>query len=288
MSARPVVLVAALATVWLVWGSTYFAIRVALEGFPPFGMAAVRLTAAGAVLLVGARLLGDPWPARRDLGPVAFAGVLMFLLGNGSVVHAEQTVSSGLVAVLVGIVPVYTAALARLYGMPVSGVQWAGMALGAAGLVVLHLDEGLRGDPWVSASLTVGSVAWAWASLVSKLRSGVSPGMMSGVQMVAGGLALAVASLAAGERWSASPPLSSVVAMAYLFTFGSIVAFSAYNYLLRHASIAVATSYAYVNPVVAVLLGVTLGGEVLAPSGWAGLGLIVAAVGLVTRKPSAR
>lgn len=277
-------LVAALVTVWLVWGSTYFAIRVALEGFPPFGMAAVRLCAAGAVLLAGARLLGDPWPSRKDLAPVAFAGVLSFLLGNGSVVHAEQTVSSGLVAVLVGVVPVYTAALARLYGVPVTRAQWAGMALGAAGLVVLHLDEGLRGDLWVSASLTVGSIAWAWASLLSKLRSGVTPGMMSGVQMLAGGLALAVASVATGERWSSTPPLSSVVAVGYLFTFGSIVAFSAYNYLLRHASIAVATSYAYVNPVVAVLLGIGLGGETLAPSGWAGLGLIVAAVGLVTRR----
>ncbi len=274
----------ALLTVWLVWGSTYYAIRVALEGFPPFGMAAARLCAAGGLLLVGARVLGEPWPARRALATLAFAGVLSFLLGNGAVVWAEQTVPSGLVAILVGVVPVYTVLLGRFYGVGVSRVQAAGIVLGAVGLVVLHADEGLRGDLAISALLTLGSVAWAWASLMTKVQVGVSPTMMSGVQMCAGGVALAVASLVAGEAIPTAPPLRSVLAVGYLFSFGSVVAFSAYNYLLRHASIAVATSYAYVNPVVAVFLGIALGGESLPPTGWAGLGLIVAGVGLVTRR----
>ena len=277
-------LVAALLTVWLVWGSTYYAIRVSLEGFPPFGMASVRLCIAGGLLLAWAWWRGHPWPDRKPLLLVSGAGVLNFLGGNGSVVWAEQTVSSGLVAILVGVVPVYTAAMAPFFGAPVTLRQWGGIALGVAGVVVLNAGGELTGSSGVTLALTVGSISWALGSMIAKSNPLTTAAITSGVQMVAGGLALAIAAIATGEAAPADPPMRAVVAVIYLITFGSMLGFSAYRYLLKHASIAVATSYAYVNPVVAVLIGASLGGETLGPSGWAGLGVIVAAVGLVLKR----
>ncbi len=269
---------------WLVWGSTYYAIRVALEGFPPFGMAAVRLVAAGAVLLAWGRFHGEAWPRRASLGPLALAGTLMFLGGNGSVVWAEQSVSSGLVAVLVGVVPLYTAAAGLYFGERVSLRQWGGIALGVGGIVVLQGDQQLSGDLLVTGVLTVGSIAWALGSLASKLQKETTPTMSSGVQMIAGGVLLAGAAVATGEPIPTEYPLRSVLAVLYLFSFGSVLAFSAYTWLLRNTSLALATSYAYVNPVVAVLIGIAFGGESLASAGWVGLAMIVLAVGLVSRR----
>ncbi|MSQ04200.1 MAG: hypothetical protein EXR71_20315 [Myxococcales bacterium] len=266
------------------WGSTYYAIRVALEAFPPFGMAAVRLVAAGAVLLAWGRWNGEAWPRRASLGPLALAGVLMFLGGNGSVVWAQQSVSSGLVAVLVGVVPLYTAAAGLCVGERVSLPQWGGIALGVGGIVVLQGDQQLSGDVLVTGVLTVGSIAWTLGSLASKLQNETTPTMSSGVQMLAGGVLLGVAAVATDEPIPSVWPLRSVLAVLYLFSFGSVLAFSAYTWLLRNTSLALATSYAYVNPVVAVLIGIVFGGEVLAREGWLGLVMIVAAVGLVTRK----
>ncbi len=284
MSGPRWLIIAALLVVWLVWGSTYYAIRVSLEGFPPFGMASVRLCIAGGVLLIWARLRGHPWPDRRPLLLVSAAGVLNFLGGNGSVVWAEQTVSSGLVAILVGVVPVYTAAMGPFFGAPVTGRQWGGIALGVLGIVVLNAGGALTGGIGVTVALTLGSISWALGSMIAKANPLTSGAMTSGVQMLTGGIALAIAAAATHESVPADPPLRAIVAVIYLITFGSILAFSAYSYLLKHATIAVATSYAYVNPVVAVLIGVAIGGEHLGPSGWAGLAIIVAAVGLVLRK----
>lgn len=284
MSGPRWLIITALLVVWLVWGSTYYAIRVSLEGFPPFGMASVRLSIAGAVLLIWARLRGHPWPELRPLLLVSAAGVLNFLAGNGSVVWAEQTVSSGLVAILVGVVPVYTAAMGPFFGERVTGRQWGGIALGVLGIVVLNAGGALTGGIGVTVALTVGSISWALGSMIAKANPLTSGAMTSGVQMLTGGIALGIAAAATNESIPTDPSMRAILAVVYLITFGSILAFSAYSYLLKHATIAVATSYAYVNPVVAVLIGVAIGNEHLGPSGWAGLAIIVAAVGLVLRR----
>jgi drug/metabolite transporter (DMT)-like permease len=278
-------LVASVLAVWVVWGSTYFAIRLTLATMPPFRMAGMRLVSAGLVLLAISRARGLRWPTRAEWAACGRIGALMFVGGNGSVVFAEQTVSSGLVAILVGAVPVYTAGIGIAYGKRATRREWLGILLGVGGVVILNAGGELRGNPWMAVVLGAGSAAWALGSVQGHV-SPMPPGAMaSGAQMLAGGLALGLLSLATGEHSVAPLTTESLLAFLYLVTFGSLVAFSAYGYLLRNASLPLATSYAYVNPVVAVLLGGWLGGEHLDPTGWAGLAVILLGVGLVTRAP---
>ncbi len=275
-------LVAALLAVWFLWGSTYYAIRVAIESLPPFRMAAIRLVVAGIALIGISRARGLRLPTAVEWRACAGIGALMFVGGNGSVVYAEQTVSSGLVAVLVGAVPVYTAVIGRFYGSHTTGVQWMGILLGALGIVVLNAGAELQGNPWPTLLLGAGSAAWAFGSVRGHVLPMPPGAMASGAQMLAGGLALAVLSLVTGESSTGPVTMDSALAVLYLITFGSLVAFSAYGYLLRHASLPVATSYAYVNPLVAVGIGSVLGQERMDAAGWAGLAVILLGVGLVT------
>lgn len=275
-------LLLSLLAVWFIWGSTYLAIRVALDSFPPLGMAGLRLTAAGLILLAIGRWNGEPWLLAREWGAAFVVGTLMFVLGNGSVMLAEETVSSGVVAVMVGAVPLYTVAIGRAFGARATARQWVSLVLGLCGIGLLNAGAELSGQLGIAALLTVGSVGWALGSVLSKKAGFVSTTMAAGAQMLAGGVVLGVAGLTTGEVLPTQPSVESVLAVLYLFAFGSIVAFTAYSYLLRHASLALATSYAYVNPVVAVLLGALLRGERLDAWGAAGLAVIVLAVVLLT------
>lgn len=276
---------AALLTVWIVWGSTYYAIRVALESIPPFAMTAARMTIAGLVLLGIGRIRGLRMPTRSEWLACARIGVLLFCGGTGSVVYAEQTVSSGLVAVLVAPVPVYTAAIGMLYGSAVSRRQWAGILVGVAGVLVLNAGGELQGNLGTTILLAAGSAAWALGSVQTHVLP-MPPGAMgSGAQMLAGGLALGVMSLLTGETLAGPITADSAAAVVYLIVFGSLLAFTAYGWLLKNAPLPLATSYAYVNPVVAVLLGGWLGAERLGAAGWAGLAIVLVGVGLVTRGP---
>jgi drug/metabolite transporter (DMT)-like permease len=275
-------LVAAILAVWLLWGSTYFAIRVAIETIPPFRMAALRLVTAGVVLLAISRARGIRLPTRAEWASCAATGTLMFLGGNGTVVFAERTVSSSLVAILVAAVPVYAALIGRWLGHPPTTRQAVGVVIGLLGVVVLNAGGELRGNVGMTLILAMGSIAWALGSAMTQ-RWPLPPGAMaSAAQMIAGGAALAVASVLVGEHAAGPPSPASVGALLYLITFGSLVAFSAYGYCLRNASLPVATSYAYVNPLVAVLLGMGIGGEHLDAAGWLGLAIIVSAVVLLT------
>ena len=269
--------------VWLIWGSTYIAIAITLETMPPFGMAGLRLTMAGLFMLALSRLRGLRLPTGAEWRSCAIIGVLMFVGGNGSVVFAEQTVSSGLVAILVGAMPLWTALIGLAYGVRPAGRQWAGIALGMAGIAVLNARGELSANPVAAVGLALGSGAWALGT-VQGHRWPMPPGTMAtAAQLLSGGLALALLSAGTGERIDlGNISLHSWLAFAYLLVFGSIVAFTAYGYLLKHASLPVATSYAYVNPVVAVFLGAWIGGERIGTEGLSGLALIVLAVLLVT------
>lgn len=281
--ARPsrAALVTALLGVWVVWGSTYLGIRFAIASLPPFRMAAMRLVTAGLLLYGWSRLRGAPSPTREQWRGAALVGVLLFVGGNGSVVWSEQWVESGLVAILVGAVPLWAALLGLAFGRRPTARQGAGMALGLVGVIVLDAGDGLSAAPWAAGVLALGSAAWALGSILAQ-RVALPKGTMgSAAEMICGGVALALLSLLTGEPWTGEVTLSSWLALAYLVLFGSILAFSAYTWLLEHASLPVATSYAYVNPVVAVLLGVLLGDERLDAHAGVGLVLVVAAVGLV-------
>jgi drug/metabolite transporter (DMT)-like permease len=281
----------ALAVVYVVWGSTYLAIRFAIETLPPFTMAGLRFLLAGGALFAWARATGAPAPRGGHWGPSALIGALLLLGGNGGVVWAELRVPSGVTALLVAIEPVWVALLAPLLlGHRRAGLRVAaGLAAGLLGVAVLVVDP--RGldpssvDPLGAAVLLAAALSWAIGSLVSlRFELPESRALASGMQMLAGGALLTVLGGAAGE-WSrlatGTPSLRSLAAFAYLVLFGSILAFSAYGFLLRAARPTVAATYAFVNPVVAVLLGWALAGE---PLGWrVGVAsvLILAAVALL-------
>ena len=273
---------AALAAVYLVWGSTYFAIRIALGGFPPFALAAIRFLIAGGGLYAFLRLRGAPAPTRIQWRNAAFTGVLLLGFGNGLVCYAEQSVASGIAAVAVASVTLFAAVFSAFYGDWPRRSEWLGVLIGLAGVLILNFGGDLRAAPLGAAALVIAAGAWAYGSVWSRRREMPQGAMSTAAQMLTGGVALALMALLAGERFAAVPDVRAWGAFAYLVVFGSIVGFSAYIYLLRHVRPALATSYAYVNPPVAVLLGVALGGEHPGPREWIGMAVILAGVAFIT------
>jgi drug/metabolite transporter (DMT)-like permease len=251
----------ALLTVYVVWGSTYLAIRIALEGWPPFTMAAVRFLAAGAIMIAFLRWRGTPWPTPRQWRNCAVTGTLLLAGGNGLVCYAELTVSSSLAAVAVAVMPLFAALFAGLYGKWPVGRDWLGLAIGFAGVIALNLGGEMRASPAGAIALLFAPLAWAFGSVWSKHQDMPDPFMSTAAQMLAGSVPLALIAALTGEALPASPSLASTLAVVYLIAFGSILAFTAYVYLLNRVRPALATSYAYVNPPIAVLFGVLLAGE---------------------------
>jgi drug/metabolite transporter (DMT)-like permease len=271
-------------SLYVIWGSTYLATRFVLQGgFPPLLMAGLRYGLAGALLYGALRFKGAPHPTARQWGGGAVMGVLLLTLGNGSVVVAQQWVASGMAALVVGSVPLWAALFSGLMGQwPGRAERW-GLTIGFCGLLVLNLGADLRGNPWATFALLLGPVSWAFGSVWAR-RLPLAPGLMSSAtQMVCASAVFLLASAVKGEHLAALPTPRALLAFTYLVTFGSLVAFSAYGYLLRHARPSLAMSYAYVNPVVAVLLGAALAGESLSPAGLIAMGAILGSVVLLTR-----
>jgi drug/metabolite transporter (DMT)-like permease len=281
-SSKPgwLVLVSLLA-VYVVWGSTYLAIRVALEGFPPFLMAALRFLLAGGVLYIVLRLRGMPAPRRRQWGSAALVGGLLLLGGNGGVVMAEQWVASGLAALGVATVALWSAIFAGLWGQWPRRLEWVGLAVGFAGVALLNLEGNLRASPAGAVALLVATTSWALGSMWSRHLELPSGLMAPAAEMLAGGGLLLLASVLVGETVPSAVPARPLLALSYLVVFGSWVGFSAYLYLLRRVRPAVATSYAYVNPVIAMTLGVAFAGEHITPSEWIAMPVILGGVALV-------
>lgn len=274
----PLVLLALL-TVYLVWGSTYYGIRVAIETLPPMGMLAVRFLVAGAVLYAFLRWRGAPAPTPREWRSCAVVGTLLLGGGTGLVTLAERDVSSSVAAMVIAVSPLFASLFARLWGERTSGREWIGIGIGLLGIVLLNLGD-LRATPLGALLLILAPLCWTFGSMWGRhlpLPGGL---MSSAAEMLTGGVVLVLLSLVARESWG-TPSSASLWALAYLTVFGSMLAYSAYSYLLHHVRPAVATSYAYVNPVVAVALGVGLGGETLSRLGWAALAVILVGVALV-------
>lgn len=258
---RRVAIVAALLTVYLVWGSTYLGIRFALESYPPFGMAAVRFFLAGLVLYAWLRFTGTPAPTRAQWQNTAITGTFLLAGGNGLVCFAEQTVSSSLAAVAVASMPLFAAVFAGLYGKWPNRRDWIGLTIGFAGVVMLNLGGQMQASPAGAVALLFAPLAWAYGSVWSKQRDMPGPWMSTAAQMLTGSVALGLIALALGEHWPEAPIFRATAALVYLAVFGSIAAFTAYIYLLNTVRPALATSYAYVNPPIAVLFGIWLAGE---------------------------
>ncbi len=276
-------LLGALFALYIIWGSTYFVIRIGVESWPPFLMAGTRFLSAGILLTAFLLITGHKLPPLRPMLNAALIGVLLLAVGNGFVTVAEhQNVPSGIAAVVVATVPLFTLCFSHFFGIKTRKLEWMGIAIGLAGIILLNSGGNLSGNPWGALMILIGSMSWAFGSVYGS-RIELPTGMMAGaIEMLAAGIVLMIASLLSGERLTTLPTTEGFLAVGYLALFGSIVAINAYMYLIRNVSPAVATSYAYVNPVVAVLLGTGFGGEYLSSTEWMALGIIILAVVLVT------
>jgi drug/metabolite transporter (DMT)-like permease len=284
--------VTAFAAVYLIWGSTYLAIRIAIETMPPFLMAGVRFLIAGALLYAWIRWRGTPRPARSHWLAATLVGGLLLLGGNGGVVWAEQRVPSGLTALLIATVPLWMVLLnwLRPGGVKPSNGVISGLTLGFIGITLLvgpgELAGGNHVDSLGAAVLIFASLLWAAGSLYSRrAQLPTSPLLATAMEMLAGGALLLTAGLLAGE-WTRFAPsalsLRSWLALSYLIVFGALIGFTAYIWLLRVSTPARASTYAYVNPVVAILLGWAFAGEPLTARTLLAAAIIVAAVVVIT------
>lgn len=276
----------ALAIVYVVWGSTYLGIKVAIETIPPLLMASARFLSAGVLLYAWSGLRGAGRASRREWGAAAVTGILMLVGGNGAVTVAEQHIDSGVAALLVASVPLWMAVLAWAFqGERLRGGAILGLVLGFAGVGLLVRPSG-EGTQLGPALLVLGgALSWAVGSLyVRRAPLPALPLRSTSMQMVAGGAAFGVLGIAGGELGRldlGAVSAMSLLATAYLSIFGSVVAFSAYTWLLRATAPATVSTYAYVNPVVAVLLGALLLGEAVTRGMAVSGGLIVAGVALI-------
>jgi drug/metabolite transporter (DMT)-like permease len=285
-------LVAAFAAVYLIWGSTYLAIRVAIETMPPHLMAAARFLVAGAILYAWARWRGSPRPTLANWRAAAVVGGFLLLGGNGAVVWAETRVPSGLTALLVAMVPIWMLVLEmlpQLGGRKPRAAVVGGIVLGLAGLAVLVAPGRLAGrvDPVGAGVLLLGCLSWAFGSLYSRGAALPKSGFLAAaMEMVAGGALLGVFGLATGQ--AARIDLSaisapSLLSLAYLIVFGSLIGFTASSWLLGNTTPARVSTYAYVNPVVAVLLGWAFAGEPMTFRTIVAAAVIIGGVALIIR-----
>lgn len=279
---RPWAIALALGALYVVWGSTYLAIRIALEGYPPFLLGAIRMLLAGALMYAVLRWRGVPAPTRPQWRRLWWLSIFMVLLSNGLVNVAEREVSSGMAAVAVASMPLWAALFALARGERPGRVEWIGLAVGFAGVLWLNAGGTLAATPVGMVMLLVAPVAWAWGSIWSRGRDLPTPFMSAAGQMLTGGLWMLAAALVTGERMTAWPSLQASLALFYLVGFGSIVGFTAYIWLLHHVRPVLATSYAYVNPPIAVLFGVLLAGEVIRNNEIAATAVILAGVAVIT------
>jgi drug/metabolite transporter (DMT)-like permease len=290
-------IVLAFAAVYLLWGSTYLAIRFGVETIPPFILAGLRHLTAGLLLFAWMRLRGTPAPEPRHWRSAAIIGGLLLLGGNGLVTWAEQRVPSGLAAIIVASVPIWMTVLDGIQNRErPHGVVIVGLALGLAGLAFLiapgRLAGGSRVDPLGAAALLTAALLWAVGSLASRRAALPSSTLLAvSMEMIAGGaILLATASLAGEWRGFALAAVSqrSLLSLAYLIVAGSLLGFSAYIFLLGATTPARVSTYAYVNPVVAVFLGWAIAREPVTPRTLLAAAVIVGAVALIIRHGARR
>ena len=292
-SGRNWTLIASFAIVYIIWGSTYLAIGYAVETLPPFLMAGVRFLTAGAALYGLAKWRGAPAPTRLHWRSALIIGALLFLVGNGGVTWAEQVVPSGVASLVVAVVPVWIVLLewVRPSGRRPTTPVLLGVLVGLAGMALLVSGSSSEGSAHQFSlagflALLAATFCWSVGSLYAlKAPLPSSPLLTSGMEMLCGGALMLLFGSLTGE-WSRFDPAHvtaiSLFAVLYLVVFGAMIAFSAYNYVLNHTTPARASTYAYVNPVVAVFLGWFIRSEPLTPRTLLAAAIIVSAVVIIT------
>jgi drug/metabolite transporter (DMT)-like permease len=284
----------AFAAIYIIWGSTFLATRIGVGTIPPFTMIATRCLIGGTVLFVVARLLGAPAPRARDWAWPLLAGTLLFLSGQALLAWSQQVVPSGLAALLVATVPLWMTGLDAIERRRLPGATtWIALLVGFAGVAVLmRTGRDLAGGPlplFPALVIVLGSLGWSAGSLVGRRGpTGQWPTMTAGMQLLGGGSAIALLAAASGEL-ARLPGVTiapaSVLALAYLIVAGTFVGFVAYTWLLQHASPAAVSTYAYVNPLVAVAIGWGIAGEPIEPGALlAGLAIVTSVALVLSRR----
>jgi drug/metabolite transporter (DMT)-like permease len=274
---------AALAAVYLVWGSTYLAIRWALVSLPPFFQMGSRFIVAGLLLMIFLYLRGEKAPSFQKESTVPWywrnafiVGSLMLGGGMGLVGVASQTIGSGLIATFIAIVPMMVALIGLAFGKRPSKLEIVGMLIGFGGVIFLVQGKSFSVSTVGLLAMFGATFSWSLGSVLQTTRLPLAPGPMGfASEMLCGGAVLLAISLAMGEKISYPLDARALLAWGYLIVFGSLVAFSAYLFLLANVSPALATSYAFVNPVIALFLGVWLGGEIVQKNEWLACGVIL-------------
>ncbi len=275
-------LILALLAVYFIWGSTYLALRFGLEGFPPFLLNSIRFLLAGVAMYAVLRWRGVPAPSRRQWWNAGRVGALLLGAVGFVTVAEDHGVGSAVVAAAVAIIPVWAALVSGLFGSWPRRLEWIGLVVGLVGVLVLTQEGDLQASTLGLALVIVAPVLWAFGSVWGTRLDMPPPLMATAAELISGGLLLGVVGLLMGERIEAVPSETSLLALLYLAVFGSIGGYTAYVYLLDNTRPALATSYAYVNPAVAVVLGVTLGAEVLTGQVFLGLPLVLGGVAVIT------
>ncbi len=277
-------IMACLAATWLVWGSTYLAIKYALISFPPFFQMGTRFLAAGFLLAAWMRWRGSAWPGRRQWLNALVIGALMLGGGMGFTATAEQTVGSGLVVAFIAVIPLMTAALNLFWKVIPTRLEMLGMAIGLVGVLMLMQGQGFSASPIGLLAISIACVTWSLGSVLSQRVFPLAPGAMGfASEMLAGGVVLILISLLRGEAMQWPPQPQAIGAWIYLVIFGSLIGFNAYMVLLAEAPSGLATSYSFVNPVIAMLLGVAIAGEHISGFEWAAAGVVLAGVVLLLK-----
>jgi drug/metabolite transporter (DMT)-like permease len=274
--------VSCLAATWLIWGSTYLVIRFALLGFAPFFMMGTRFVCAGALLMIWELARGAALPSLKQWRNAVLIGTLMLGGGMGGTAYAEQTIASGLVVAFIAVTPLLLVVINLAFRVFPSRSELLAVLVGFAGVVMLTQGQGIHASPIGLTAIALGSCGWALGSVLSQRGFPLAPGTTGfATELLCGGLALLCMSALGGESWHLTSSLSAWAAWFYLMTFGSLIAFNAYMLLLARTSATLASSYTLVNPLVALLLGVTLGREAISPWEWAASGIVMSGVVLL-------
>ena len=281
MKKQPLLIIAALFCTYFIWGSTYLALKFGIESFPPFLLVGVRFTVAGVILYLVMRYLGSPNPTKQQWLGASAVGILLPAFGNGTVTYVQQTVSSSVAALAIATAPIWMAIFSSIWGHKINAREWLGIAVGFVGIALLNLGGSLRGDYLNAGLLIFAAASWSLGSVLGKHIAMPSGLMAAACQMLVGGLVMLAASALRGETWPAQISAKSWGALMFLVVLGSLVAYSAYMYLLKTVRPLVVSSNTFVNPIVAFAVGIWLANETVTSTEYAALAVILVGVFLV-------
>jgi len=266
---------------YFIWGSTYLAIHFAVASFPPFLLAGFRFVIAGFLLYWLMRYLGAPVPTSQQWVGASVVGLLLPAMGNGTVCYVQQTVSSSVTALAIATAPIWMAIFSALWGHQITRQEWLGILIGFIGILFLNMGGTLHGD-WLSAFLLIFAAAsWSFGSVWGQYLSMPAGLMGSACQMIVAGVVMLLVSAIAGEHWPNAVSDQSWFAMLFLVVLSSLVAYTAYQWLLKNVRPLIAISNTFVNPIVAFIMGINFANEVVETNEYLALGVILFGVLLI-------